>query len=348
MSPLKYKVNKITKDGYDRLHIIDEIISKSLGAITREFLLKKVNSNLEESLKISRPTLDKDIKKLRAVLKKKSPHVKLKNNTSKGYYYSEKGYCLFTSSITEEDTSSLLLAKELFQLLKGSSLQPKFDEVVNKIMQLSLEEGIQISEPPVSYISITGHTPAQGVQWIENIIKAIYNKDALLMKYRKNNGALTERHISPYLLKQYQNRWYLLAHDHNSSHENKELVFSLNGIQDLTYSNKKYVPPVLNVKDYFKYSIGIWHEHTKDPIEVKLLFKDENVIQSIIANPIHHTQTCERNSENQNLIVTITVYPGPEVESLIFHYSDKVKVLSPDSLLERIMLKIDKMKALYT
>lgn len=348
MSPIKYQVNKVTSEGYNRLHIIDDIISKSVGSTTREDLLKRVNLALTDSDKIEQSTLDKDIRRLKEYLEERAPDVLLKYNKLKGYYYSKPNFCLFSTSLDDEETSALLMAKELFQLLKGTTLQPKFDEVVQKIMQLSLNDDSTLQELKPSYIQIAEGLPGNGIQWIEFILKAIYNKDALFMKYRKSDGTPSERHISPYFIKQYQNRWYMLARDHGSSRPNKELVFSLSGIQDITYSNQPFVPPAINIQDYFMYSLGIWHEYDREPMEVGLQFLDNRILLGVLSNPIHHSQTVINDDQQGGSIITIKVYPGPELEGLILSYADKVKVLYPDKLVERIRHKIDQMKRLYS
>jgi predicted DNA-binding transcriptional regulator YafY len=202
MPRVKYKSGQ---EGYDRLMKIDNLIAGNKGSLTRNVLLQKVNSTLEGEYQISASTLDKDINKLKDELERKHPSITLINNQFKGYYYSEPGFSLFSSSITEDDTSSLIVAKCLFVLLKGSALKPKFEELVQKIMQLSLSENSQVGESEVSYVKVSDNLPSKGEKWIEPLLMAIHHKNAVLITYRNSQENVNERHISPYLLKQSNN-----------------------------------------------------------------------------------------------------------------------------------------------
>lgn len=344
MPRLKYKSGQ---EGYDRLLKIDNLIANNKGSLTREVLLQKINAAIEREHQISVSTLDKDLKKIKEELADKYPSIKLGYNQFKGYYYSEPGFSLYNSSITEEDTSSLIVAKGLFDLLKGSALKPKFEELVQKIMQLSISDKSQVGESEVSYVKVSDNLPSKGEKWIEPLLLAIHHKNAVLITYRNFQENVNERHISPYLLKQSNNQWYLLASIINDKPNIIELNFALDRIESLTYSNRVYREPLMNVADFYKYSLGIWHEHSKKPIEVHLLFTDANIIRRVKTYPLHHTQQIVSSIENTSLEIAFTVYHSTELETLILGFSDKVKVLAPESLVERIKDKVSRMSGLY-
>ena len=128
----------------------------------------------------------------------------------------------------------------------------------------------------------------------------------------------------------------MVAYDHESTHENKELVFALHNIESLRISNKKYIQSALNIKDYFNYSLGVWHEHNSKPINVKLEFyKYKEMMKTV---KVHHSQKTYTDAVTNNLIVEFTVYQNPELDELILGFSDKAKVLEPVELVERIKI----------
>ena len=342
------QVNQQLPGSFSRLRIIDELISTSEGLLNRETLTRKVNDLLPEDEKIDTVSIDKDIKKLRELIAASHPEVSLKNTQSKGYFYAPKGYRVFQEAIDLNDKPALIIARELLQTLQGSILQPRFEEFVQKIMTLTIgeEDDQTLEEPAGSYIRISDQTPDPGVQWIEPLLKAIIDKETRLISYRSRRQDVKERHISPYLLKQYQNRWYMVAYDHGSTYDQKELVFALNNLSSCTYSNKPYKTPRINVREFFRYSIGIWHEHQVAPQRVLLkFFKQQDYVRS---NPIHHTQEIEAVDQLGNMVVAITVYPGPELDRLILGFGDMVQVLEPDSIVQRIREKIQGMSLRYS
>jgi predicted DNA-binding transcriptional regulator YafY len=177
-------------------------------------------------------------------------------------------------------------------------------------------------------------------------MKAIIDNETRLISYRSRRQDLKERHVSPYLLKQYQNRWYMVAYDHGSSHDQKELVFALSNISSCTYSNKPYKIPQINVREFFRYSIGIWHEHLVVPQRVVLkFFKQQDYVRS---NPIHHSQELLDIDSSGNMVIAVTVYPGPELDRLILGFGDMVQVLEPASVVQRVREKIQGMALHYT
>jgi predicted DNA-binding transcriptional regulator YafY len=341
-------VNQQLPGNFSRLRIIDELISTSEGLLNREILTRKVNDLLPEDEKVDTVSIDKDIKKLRELIAESHPEVTLKNTQSKGYFYAPKGFRVFQEAIDLNDKPALIIARELLQTLQGSILQPRFEEFVQRIMTLTIGEvdDQTLEEPAGSYIRISDQTPDPGVQWIEPLLKAIIDKETRLISYRSRRQDVKERHISPYLLKQYQNRWYMVAYDHDSSHQQKELVFALSNIHSCTFSNKLYKMPRINIREFFRYSIGIWHEHQVAPQRVVLKFyKQQDYVKS---NPVHHSQELLDTDSAGNMVIAITVYPGPELDRLILGFGDMVQVLEPSSVQERIREKIQGMALRYS
>jgi predicted DNA-binding transcriptional regulator YafY len=347
MATKNYKENKYIQKNTGRLQLIDEIIASHNyhdGSLDRDHLRDKVNKMLTRDKTISIETIDKDIKAIRELLLKSNKNVKLDYSKKKGYHYDKDNFRYF-DTITDEDTPALFMAKQLFQLLQGSTLETKFNEIVSKILDIStLSDGVADYES-IKTINVTTSTGENGRKWIEPLMMAIYNKEAQLMTYKSYNKESRKRVVSPILLKQYKELWYLVAYDHNSKYENKELVFALHNIESLTVSNQNFVQSKLNIKDYFNYSLGIWHEHNAKPINVKLEFYAYQDMMKTIK--VHHSQNTYTDPVTNNLIVEFTVYQSPELDQLILGFSDKAKVLEPAELLERIKGKITKMNDLY-
>jgi len=333
---------------YERLIQLDKIISDADGYLGRDILLSKINQLLPAEEKVEIVTIDKDIKKIRELLAESNPSVLLKNTQAKGYYYSQRGFRLFENPIDLDDKPALIIARELLQSLHGSVLQPKFEELVQKIMSLAVDGDNRpsIKDPAGSYIRVSDQTPDPGIQWIEPLIKAILNKDTLLINYQSRNKEPKDRHISPYLLKQYLNRWYLVAYDHLSAYESKVLVFALANINTCQFSNKPYISPDINIREYFRHSIGIWHDHRDKPMLVKLRFYKQ--MDFVKSNPLHHTQQILSDNDENHLDISIEVFPGPELDRLVLGFGNMVKVLDPQSLKEHIASKISEMVKMYS
>jgi predicted DNA-binding transcriptional regulator YafY len=72
---------------------------------------------------------------------------------------------------------------------------------ISKIIGKSESEILQVEEP----------VKAGGSEWLEMILKAIVEKHALQMKYHGFGKEEKTYSLSPYLLKEYRNRWYVVG-----------------------------------------------------------------------------------------------------------------------------------------
>jgi predicted DNA-binding transcriptional regulator YafY len=71
-------------------------------------------------------------------------------------------------------------------------------------------------------------------------------------------------------------------------------------------------------------------------------------IEEILVAPIHHSQRSKLSPDRKLLQVEITVYDSPELEMLIRGFGPHVKVISPRSLADRILLQASDTTKLYS
>jgi predicted DNA-binding transcriptional regulator YafY len=81
-------------------------------------------------------------------------------------------------------------------------------------------------------------------------------------------------------------------------------------------------------------------------IEVVLQFSSE-LAPYIRTKPIHPTQSKIRYLESGEMILSIKVIPNYELERLILSFGDKVKIISPEDLQQKIIKRISGSLSLY-
>jgi hypothetical protein len=331
----------------ERLVVMDEILCGAISPILPDNFLRKINTKLKAS--IGKDNFNKDIKALRSKLQdyatKNNIKVFLLNERNYGYSYSIPGFKLF-EHIDEADKNLLLYATSLFDVFRGTSLHQQFHGVVKRLIDHSITT--EIDNFPKNIVQLSNNTQVNGKKWLPEILEAILKKDCIEVHYTNTKKVSTKKQLCPYVVKLYNNRWYMIAYDHTSSRIQKTNVFSLANINSIECSTKAYVlDNHFNAADYFNYSLGIWHEHEQDPIMVKLVFSDKNVFNSIINNPLHHSQKYLLSDSNDTLHVTIEVYDSPELYSLIYSYGAHVKVLAPQSAVDKVRDNMANALALY-
>ncbi len=324
----------------ERLVIMDELISKasSVKPIPKEVLFKKVNQKLKT--KIGKERFNQDIGELRNELDEYSRtngiEVFLINIRNIGYYYSLKGFKRY-NNIDEDDKNLLLYANSLFDVFSGTPLYQKFNTVVKRLIDESLTIEKKNEDLPKNIVQIDKGIHLKSKEWLPQILDAILQKQCLDVLYTNAQKITQKKHLCPYVIKQYNNKWHMVAYDHTTTRPEKTNVFTLDNIDSIDLSNRPYIiDENFNAEDYFKYCLGIWHEHKEKPIKVELEFLEKTIFNSIINNPIHHSQTHRLNKPQTKLTVTIEVFESPELMRLINSYGSSVKVLEPISLVDKV------------
>jgi predicted DNA-binding transcriptional regulator YafY len=345
----KKAVRETPKRFNERLEIIDDLLYK-YDYISRENLLRKLNSHLKSP--ITNDSLSNDIRDIKNEIEKvnlkKGSNVKLINNRNTGYFYSDHTFRLFRENVNKDDQTLLLLAASLFNIFQGTELHEKFENIVNRLIEESITTDKFINKKNKDFIQLESTIKPSSRKWIPQLLRAIGEEWCMEIMYQNNEGLLKKKHVCPYVIKQYNNKWYMVAYDHSSSRERKTNVFSLDNIKSIDHSNKVYFKdPNFNPQDYFKYSIGIWHEHDKKPITVVLEFNDKRQFLSIENNPLHITQQAFLNKKQDRLIVTLEVYESQELYSMIYKFGATVKVLEPTLLVEKVRANAEGVLNLY-
>ena len=182
-----------------------------------------------------------------------------------------------------------------------------------------------------------------GTEYLSPLLRAIKEHRQLKLHYYKfwdKNQQPVVRTIEPYLLKEAQRRWYVLAWDV----EKKALrVFGLDRITRLDDSKDiKYQHTVPEgVECFFDDSFGAWvdSEHTQAEEEV-LAFKKlpndsvfmPNPAEYLKAMPLHPSQEVVRETDNE-IVLKLRLKITPDFVREIQSYGDRVKVLSDNVLI---------------
>jgi len=330
----------------ERLELIDELLFRLVHIPSRNELHKKVNAKLQE--KVTLECIDNDISDLKDELitynLKNKTNIELRFKRNVGYSYTERGFRLFKNSVSDEDKNLLLLANSLFNVFNGTPLQDKFSEVVKKVMAESLTGGTNLEAIPNDFVQVDKSISLKSTQWIPRLLEAIFEKDCLEIVYKGK-----KRDMCPYVIKQYRNKWYMVAWDYSSTHKSKTNLYTIDNIEEIVgFSGEKYfVDPEFNATDYFKYSLGIWHEHNEKPVMVLLEFLEPKMFNGIINNPLHHSQRHSLSKSEDKLSVTIEVYDCLELYTLINSFGCNVKVLEPKSVVKKVKENAKGVMVLY-
>ena len=188
-----------------------------------------------------------------------------------------------------------------------------------------------------------------GTEYLSPLLRAIKEKRQVKLHYYKfwdRSSQTQERTIEPYLLKEAQRRWYVLAWDV----EKEALrVFGLDRIKCLDDERGvKFQHPVpKGVEHYFDDSFGAWVDNERTQAEeVVLAFRKlptdtvfiPNPAKYLEAMPLHSSQQILKEEE-EAIVLRLRIKITPDFIKELLSYGKQVEVLTPAHLQEKLIAK---------
>lgn len=188
-----------------------------------------------------------------------------------------------------------------------------------------------------------------GTEYLSPLLRAIKEKRQVKLHYYKfwdRSSQTQERTIEPYLLKEAQRRWYVLAWDV----EKEALrVFGLDRIKHLDDERGvKFQHPVpKGVEHYFDDSFGAWVDNERTQAEeVVLAFRKlptdtvfiPNPAKYLEAMPLHSSQEILKEEE-EAIVLRLRIKITPDFIKELLSYGKQVEVLTPAHLQEELTAK---------
>ena len=202
---------------------------------------------------------------------------------------------------------------------------------------------LNISDRLSSYIHFEKRRP-QGTENLYGLLHAIKNKVQIAFSYQKFwEDEMSQRTAEPYALKEFKNRWYVLANDLK---DNKVKSFALDRLTELEITRKKFQLPIdFDVNEHYKYCFGIISPNEHQPREVILSF-DPFQGKYIKTLPLHASQVILKDNEEE-LLIKLTLFLTHDFLMEVLSYGDNVKVIKPYDLIEDLKQSYENALKLY-
>lgn len=170
---------------------------------------------------------------------------------------------------------------------------------------------------------------SRGLQWLNGLVHAITHHKVITLHYTKFwEGVSYKKVLEPYALKEFKNRWYLLAHEKN---DEKYFIktFGLDRISDLEIAPSTFKPQKYDTEKDFENSFGIISTLNETPEEIVLSF-DADQGKYIKTLPLHHSQEILVDDDDE-FRIKLTLVPTYDFEREILSHGSSVKIISPES-----------------
>lgn len=184
----------------------------------------------------------------------------------------------------------------------------------------------------------------QGTENLNGLLHAIKNHLQIKFTYQKFwEDEITKRIVEPYALKEFRNRWYVLANDLKDNHIKS---FALDRLSDLDITKRPFQFPCdFNVNQHYKYCFGIISPNGHKPEDIELSF-DPFQGKYIKSLPLHESQQILIDNEKE-LRIKLTLVITHDFFMELLSYGENLRVIKPESLINEMKSTFKKALKLY-
>ena len=320
---LRYQVlNKCFRNRY-REYTIDDLVDECNKALRRI-----------DKQDVSKRTIQNDINTLEA-----DYHIRLNKNLRQGrkriYRYVDTDYSMPLYRMNDEERNKI---QDAIYVLDDFEGEPLYDWVRTILMQI--EGGLFDGEssPVVSFQTNLDYT---GLSHFSKLLQAILTKRVLKLRYTPYGKAQIVATVYPYHLKEYNDRWYLIA---QVKGYDSYAHYALDRIDDFEEVAVPYKEADIEFSDYFDDVIGVTVPETDSEDVVLRISKPR--FEYIRTKPLHLSQHIVEENDSF-AVIKINVKVNKELEALVLSFGSDMEVLAPVDFRERIAEIIKVMNQKY-
>ncbi len=322
-----------TKNSEIRIKVIDRCLR--IGGFSTQDMLLAVN----DKLKSKNLSTVKALNTIRADMRYISTQpgieiIKDEFGTSATYRYADPESSIYRLQLNENEIGQLTQCMAILSKFEGMPQMEWLESFIDRF-----KDSIDIDSDWNVVVGFDENKYLKGLEHFTHLLQSILSKEVLLLKYKSfRDKTPQEVIVHPYFLKEYNNRWFLIAKT-----EGREDLsnYAFDRIDSIEKCKKiKYRPNTdydFN-DDYFSDMVGV-SKPKRYPVNTVTLWISPNRTPYVETKPIHESQKLKKNPDG-SAIVTLNLYVNRELEQLILSFCEDIKVLSPDFLADKIRSRL--------
>ncbi|MFV0144915.1 WYL domain-containing protein [Empedobacter falsenii] len=320
---IRYKtLDKCFSNPY-RKYYINDLIEACNAVLTAHYAVETT---------VSRRQLFMDIDFMRSDAGYQAPIDSLKDGRKVYYRYEDLNFSILNKPLTQDEQLALENTVELLSRIKGIPGVNALENLETKLID------VQNNSSKMNIISFEENEFLVGLEFLTPLYNYIKNSQVLRITYQSYKSEQEQEFIiSPYYLKQYNNRWFLFGWNHYANYIQN---LALDRIIEIKIYDEIYKKSELDFDEYFEDIIGVSNDLSKEVEKVKIVLSD-NIVPYIKSKPIHGSQKIIDN----NLYLQVKL--NYELESLILSYGENMKVLEPIELIDKLKERVQKLNNFY-
>ncbi|MFK8061189.1 MAG: helix-turn-helix transcriptional regulator [Polaribacter sp.] len=320
------------KNALIRYKTIDYCLRNNFKKWTLDDLIEACSDALYEyenkDVNVSKRTIQLDIQLMRS--DKLGYNAPIEVYERRFYKYAEPNYSITNIPVTDNDVKVMNEAIQLLRQFKDFSLFKEMNGVLQR-----LEDSVYSSqENNKSIIHLDKNEQLKGLEFIDLIYQAIQQKKVINVTYQSFKAHNpSDMIVHPQLLKEFNNRWFLLCGNHT-----KYVNLALDRISKISIiDDVDYIDLNINGDVFYKDVIGVTVKNTR--AQRIQFWVDKKNAPYVITKPFHKSQRTIKHTDD-GVIFNIFVQINYELERMILGFGDSIEVIKPEKLRNRILEKL--------
>ena len=198
------------KNAQLRYKVLDRCFSNFKHKYTIDELIDEVNENLSDLTGqiVSLRQIRDDIKYMRDRVSYNAPikAYPLGNGRQCYYRYENSDFSIFNNELSVEEVNDLRSTIDMLGRFRGTPANVWLEEVIS-----NLEYRFNIKSNSENLISFENNEQLKGLEYLSDIIDMTVHHQPINMHYCSFKGKEQNVILHPYYVKQYNNRWFVLA-----------------------------------------------------------------------------------------------------------------------------------------
>ncbi|RYY77918.1 MAG: WYL domain-containing protein [Moraxellaceae bacterium] len=328
----------LNKNFQYRIEILDELLG-SLLRRTPAQLIDELNMRLEEKgiASVAQRTFYNDLKYL---IEEKGAPLHRATKADPCLYYTER-FSLRDIPISEEDVSYL---RQAIDILRKATDVKVVSEVESIITRLENRVHTNVSDNR-TLIAFEEHTRSLGQEFIDPIFTAIRERSVLKVTYQPFKKESREWTLSPYLLKEYRNRWFLIGRCMHTP--NAVTNLALDRILRIRNSSEPFVDnDLFDSEAYYRHLVGVTmpSDAVLEDIQIKVAAQGADYVRT---KPIHELQRIEKTYVDGSLLIRLPLYINYELKTYLLSYGPRIEVRKPAHLRAELKALLEEALSFY-
>jgi predicted DNA-binding transcriptional regulator YafY len=254
----------------------------------------------------------------------------------KYYRYADEDYSITNIPLTENDMNVLFETVEMLKQFKDFSLFSELGGIIQRLEDKIYTE--KTHQPAI--IHLDKNEQLKGLEHLDALYQAIVKEMVLRISYQSFNARMPKIYVfHPFILKQFNNRWFLVGREEGRP---RIMTLALDRIAGIDYDlSVPYHNDGFDGDAYYKNTIGVTVLNA-DMLEETELKIDKANTPYVLTKPFHHSQEVVDELEDGGVVIRLRVDLNLEFERLILGFGDCIEVLKPASLRGRIRKKLER------